>query len=276
MREPTHTNRLIHETSPYLRQHAHNPVDWYPWGPEALAKAKAENRPILLSVGYSACHWCHVMERESFEDASIARLMNEHFVNIKAETVRQILDGLGHLSTFKEVAEPLDKELLDRIGRAGAGGTTGREGSASRKGAGGRQGDCVRLSQIHLFSAGDRTRRPAGDAEGYRISNRECRMTNDLHPTFEIVPSRRSRLSASGRNYGDVLCRRKLLDPLSPVWERVRVRGVFGTETLMTPSPRPSPIEGICANLEVFSCYPPFVKGGPGGISAFNCSAAIR
>ena len=62
------TNHLINETSPYLLQHAHNPVDWYGWGPEALARAKAENRPILLSIGYAACHWCHVMERESFED----------------------------------------------------------------------------------------------------------------------------------------------------------------------------------------------------------------
>jgi uncharacterized protein YyaL (SSP411 family) len=81
----THTNRLIHETSPYLLQHAHNPVDWYPWGPEALARAKAENKPILLSVGYSACHWCHVMERESFEDEDIARLMNELYINIKVD-----------------------------------------------------------------------------------------------------------------------------------------------------------------------------------------------
>src|SRR5438067_13586404 len=61
-------NRLIHESSPYLRQHAHNPVDWYPWGEEAFARARAENKPVLLSIGYSACHWCHVMERESFED----------------------------------------------------------------------------------------------------------------------------------------------------------------------------------------------------------------
>lgn len=82
---PPHTNRLIHETSPYLKQHAHNPVDWYPWGEEALAKAKAENKPILLSIGYSACHWCHVMERESFEDPDIAGLMNAHFVNIKVD-----------------------------------------------------------------------------------------------------------------------------------------------------------------------------------------------
>ena len=79
------TNRLIHETSPYLLQHAHNPVDWYPWGAEALARAKAENRPILLSIGYSACHWCHVMERESFEDEAVASLMNRHFVNIKVD-----------------------------------------------------------------------------------------------------------------------------------------------------------------------------------------------
>src|SRR5437899_10591637 len=78
-------NRLIHETSPYLLQHAHNPVDWYPWGPEALERARAEDRPILLSIGYAACHWCHVMERESFEDPETAALMNEHFVSIKVD-----------------------------------------------------------------------------------------------------------------------------------------------------------------------------------------------
>ena len=80
-----HTNRLIGETSPYLLQHAHNPVDWYPWGPEALNRAQAEDRPILLSVGYSACHWCHVMAHESFEDPETAGLMNELFVNIKVD-----------------------------------------------------------------------------------------------------------------------------------------------------------------------------------------------
>ena len=78
-------NRLIHETSPYLLQHAHNPVDWYPWGPEALARAQAEDKPILLSVGYSACHWCHVMAHESFEDPETAALMNELFVNVKVD-----------------------------------------------------------------------------------------------------------------------------------------------------------------------------------------------
>ena len=80
-----HTNALLHETSPYLLQHAHNPVQWYPWGPEALARAKAENKPILLSIGYSACHWCHVMAHESFEDEATAKLMNAHFINIKVD-----------------------------------------------------------------------------------------------------------------------------------------------------------------------------------------------
>lgn len=80
-----HQNRLAHETSPYLLQHAHNPVDWHPWGAEALERARQENKPILLSIGYSACHWCHVMERESFENERIARLMNENFVNIKVD-----------------------------------------------------------------------------------------------------------------------------------------------------------------------------------------------
>lgn len=78
-------NRLIHESSPYLRQHAWNPVDWYPWGQQALDRARREERPIFLSIGYSSCHWCHVMERESFEDAHIARLLNKHFVNIKVD-----------------------------------------------------------------------------------------------------------------------------------------------------------------------------------------------
>jgi len=79
------TNRLVHETSPYLLQHAHNPVDWYPWSDEAFAKAKQEDKPVLLSIGYSACHWCHVMERESFENEQIAELMNNLFINIKVD-----------------------------------------------------------------------------------------------------------------------------------------------------------------------------------------------
>lgn len=79
------TNRLAQETSPYLLQHAHNPVDWYPWGPEALAKAQAEQKPIVVSIGYAACHWCHVMERESFENEQVARVMNDYFVCIKVD-----------------------------------------------------------------------------------------------------------------------------------------------------------------------------------------------
>jgi uncharacterized protein YyaL (SSP411 family) len=102
-----HTNRLIHEKSPYLLQHAHNPVDWYPWGEEAFEKARKENKPIFLSIGYSTCHWCHVMEHESFEDSEVAELMNQVFVSIKVDreerpdldniymTVIQLMTGSG-------------------------------------------------------------------------------------------------------------------------------------------------------------------------------------
>jgi len=90
-----HTNRLAKETSPYLLQHAHNPVDWFPWGEEALAKARSEDKPILVSIGYAACHWCHVMERESFEDKDTAGFMNEHFVNIKID--REERPDLDHI-----------------------------------------------------------------------------------------------------------------------------------------------------------------------------------
>lgn len=92
-------NRLAQETSPYLRQHAENPVDWYPWGEEAIARARAENLPILLSIGYSSCHWCHVMAHESFEDEPTARVMNAHFVNIKVDREeRPDLDRIYQLS----------------------------------------------------------------------------------------------------------------------------------------------------------------------------------
>ena len=79
------TNRLASETSPYLLQHAHNPVEWYPWGEEAFEKARRKDMPVFLSIGYSACHWCHVMERESFEDPAIAEILNEDFVSIKVD-----------------------------------------------------------------------------------------------------------------------------------------------------------------------------------------------
>ncbi|MBT3422687.1 MAG: thioredoxin domain-containing protein, partial [Bacteroidetes bacterium] len=85
MKVHKHSNALIHESSPYLLQHAHNPVNWHPWGEEALIKAKKENKPLLISIGYSACHWCHVMERESFENEEVAILMNEKFICIKVD-----------------------------------------------------------------------------------------------------------------------------------------------------------------------------------------------
>jgi uncharacterized protein YyaL (SSP411 family) len=89
------TNRLKSETSPYLQQHADNPVDWYPWGEEALALAREQNKPILLSIGYSACHWCHVMAHESFEDVETAAMMNRHFINIKVD--REERPDLDHI-----------------------------------------------------------------------------------------------------------------------------------------------------------------------------------
>lgn len=95
MTSATFSNHLIHETSPYLLQHAHNPVDWYPWGSEALQKAREEDKPILVSIGYAACHWCHVMERESFEDEATAEMMNNFFVNIKID--REERPDLDHI-----------------------------------------------------------------------------------------------------------------------------------------------------------------------------------
>ena len=85
MSEHTYTNKLIHEKSPYLFQHAHNPVDWYPWGSEAFDKARSEDKMLFVSIGYATCHWCHVMERESFEDPNLAEYLNNHFVPVKVD-----------------------------------------------------------------------------------------------------------------------------------------------------------------------------------------------
>ena len=81
MSEFQHTNRLVDETSPYLLQHKHNPVDWYPWGKEAFKKARELDRPIFLSIGYSTCHWCHVMAKESFEDKEVAKILNKNYIS---------------------------------------------------------------------------------------------------------------------------------------------------------------------------------------------------
>lgn len=95
MTEFKHSNKLINEKSPYLLQHAHNPVDWYPWGDEAFEKAKSEDKPVFLSIGYSSCHWCHVMERESFEDIEVAELLNKNFISIKVD--REERPDIDHL-----------------------------------------------------------------------------------------------------------------------------------------------------------------------------------
>src|SRR5215510_12941798 len=102
----THRNRLAGETSPYLLQHAANPVDWFPWGEEALALARREDKPILLSIGYSACHWCHVMAHESFEDDATASVMNDLFVNIKVDREeRPDIDQI-YMSALHHLGEP--------------------------------------------------------------------------------------------------------------------------------------------------------------------------
>ena len=111
------SNHLAKETSPYLLQHANNPVDWHPWNEETLAKAKAENKLILVSVGYSACHWCHVMEHESFEDTAVARIMNEHFINIKVDReerpdVDDVYMTACHLATGRNCGWPLNAFAL--------------------------------------------------------------------------------------------------------------------------------------------------------------------
>ena len=105
--QPLHTNRLAAETSPYLLQHAHNPVDWYPWGPEASQRARDTDRPIFLSIGYAACHWCHVMERESFEDEATAADLNAGFVGHRGHGTRQAPERrAGYLAACWRSAMP--------------------------------------------------------------------------------------------------------------------------------------------------------------------------
>src|SRR5215471_2326348 len=121
-------NRLARETSPYLQQHAQNPVDWYPWGPEALQLAKAQGKPILLSIGYSACHWCHVMAHESFEDEATARLMNSLFVNVKVDReerpdIDRIYQVAQQMITQKNGGWPLTMFLSHEDQRPFFGGT---------------------------------------------------------------------------------------------------------------------------------------------------------
>ena len=116
-------NHLAGETSPYLLQHAHNPVDWWPWGEPALARARAEDRPILLSIGYAACHWCHVMEHESFEDPAVAALMNEHFVCVKVDREERpdVARGDAHSAMIASISTvaPIGSAATPIVVRAG-------------------------------------------------------------------------------------------------------------------------------------------------------------
>jgi uncharacterized protein len=119
-------NRLASETSPYLQQHAENPVDWYPWSEEAFAAARELDRPVLLSIGYSACHWCHVMAHESFEDEAVANVMNDLFVNVKVDREeRPDVDAV-----YMEATQAM-------TGSGGRGGST--SGSTCRRRTGGRR-----------------------------------------------------------------------------------------------------------------------------------------
>lgn len=137
--EKKFTNQLINESSPYLLQHAHNPVNWFPWSNEAIEKSRNENKPILVSIGYAACHWCHVMEHESFENEEVAMFMNENFINIKIDREErpdldniymeavQIMSGSGGwpLNVFLTpalkpfMAEPIFLRNLHTTGRDG-------------------------------------------------------------------------------------------------------------------------------------------------------------
>ena len=116
-------NRLAQESSPYLQQHGNNPVDWFPWGAEALARALAEDKPIFLSIGYAACHWCHVMEHESFEDAATAEILNRHFVCIKVDRVKipLIAPSLGGVESLIEQPALMSFFELDTAERLAVG-----------------------------------------------------------------------------------------------------------------------------------------------------------
>jgi len=155
---PKYSNRLARETSPYLRLHAHNPVDWYPWGAEALARARAENKPVFLSVGYHACHWCHVQLEESFEDEEIARLLNERFISIKVDReerpdIDRIYQIAQQLLTQRSGGWPLSMFLTHDDQKPFFGGTYfPRE---SRYGLPGFRDVLLRVSEYYAAHAGE-------------------------------------------------------------------------------------------------------------------------
>ncbi len=178
-------NRLIHETSPYLLQHAHNPVDWWPWGEEAFAKAQAEDKPVLLSIGYSACHWCHVMAHESFEDATVAEVMNRLFVSVKVDReerpdldrvyqhAHQLLNGRGGGWPLTVVLTPDDRVPFfsgtyfpkePRFGLPGIAEILERVAAVYRE-----RGDEVRAQNVQLATA-LRADIPRHGASGYGVN----------------------------------------------------------------------------------------------------------
>ena len=218
-----HQNRLASATSPYLLQHKHNPVDWWQWGPEALAEAKRSNRPILLSVGYAACHWCHVMAHEWFEDEATARVMNELFVNIKVDReerpdIDQIYMNALHL-LGEQGGWPLTMFLTPR-GRAGVGRHVFSE--RSRVSAGRPSSTCcARCRGCSARSRQDRAepRRAAGAARRQGAAGGQGRHRADRSSTARapagrqhVRPgqrrlARRAEISATG-DAGNALARR--------------------------------------------------------------------
>lgn len=184
-------NRLAQESSPYLRLHAHNPVDWYPWGPEALARARAEDKPIFLSVGYSTCYWCHVMERESFSNPAVAAAMNRAFVNVKVDREeRPDLDEIYMLATQLLTGQggwPNSVFLTPKLEPFFAGTYFPPEDRFGRPGF-----STVVASLEHAWGSGDGTSRPR-----QRSSARPSAATST---SSRPLPGRRLPRSSSGRS----------------------------------------------------------------------------
>ena len=135
---PTYVNRLILASSPYLQQHAHNPTNWFMWGEEAFEKAKRENKPVLLSVGYSTCHWCHVMAKESFDDAEIAEYLNEHYVTIKVDREQRPDIDDRYMSAVRMMSGQAGRQaqrrrLLPLVARRDPGGPDRQAGRAGQR-----------------------------------------------------------------------------------------------------------------------------------------------
>ena len=274
--EAARVNRLAQETSPYLLQHAANPVDWYPWGDEALARARDEDRPILLSIGYAACHWCHVMERESFEDALTARVMNEHFVSIKVDREeRPDLDSIymdavvaltgqrrladdrvpdaGRRAVLRRHVLPARAAARPAVVQAGAARRSPRRGASSASEVETLE---PRSSTEHI-RVGARLQRLARAADGARSSTRRAERSPEtlrpavgrLGPRAEVPARAGARVPAAPRRGGDdapharrdgarrhVRPRRRRLPPL--LGRRALARPALREDALRQRAPR--------------------------------------